>query len=55
MISLDMRRLKGVAIKVSEILILDLPFQTFLRIFLVMMSLEEAENQGEEHLIEVMI
>ena len=55
MISLVMLLLKVEAIKDLVILILDPPSQIFLKIFLVMMYLVEAEDPEEDHLTEAMI
>ena len=53
MTSSVMLRSKVVVVKVLEILILAHHFQTFLKIFLVMIYLEVEKDQEEGHLIEV--
>ena len=54
-ISLVTQLSKEEGVRVLVILILDLLFQTFLKIFLVKMFLALEEERGEEHRIEVMI
>ena len=54
-ISLVMQHLMVEEIKGSVILILDLHFQIFLKISLVLMCLEEVEDLEDDHLIGVMI